>query len=362
MNNIYQELQKRLDNVVWKEYKIWDLFEVKTSKKIFHANTVYIYTKQIEWTLPYVVRSTKNNWIRWYIKENKTFSNPWNTLSFAQDTFTVFYQEQNYFTWNNIKILQPKFNNTNKFIMLFISICLNKSLNWLSWWVWSTINTIKNMYFFLPTKNWQPDFDFMINFISAIKKNKIKKIQDYIILKWIKNTILTSKEKEVLDKLKTWQIKWKEYKIWDLFFKIKTNKIKKTKKWDLPATTATLSNNQIGCYVSRENATILKGVFSATANGFWKVFYQPNEFTICQDSYAFDFKNYKITNEDIYLFILTCLNKVFKKYNWAKKSTWNRIKNENILLPVKNWQPDFDFMINFISAIKKNKIKKYKIM
>ena len=137
-----------------------------------------------------------------------------------------------------------------------------------------------------------------------------------------------------------------------MFEKIETNNVIKNNIGDLPATTAVLSNNQIGKYISRENATILKNVFSATANGFGRVFYQPYEFTILQDSYAFKFKNNDIDISKIHSFIVGILNKIYQKYNWGNKSGWAKIKQEKISLPVKkDREIDFAFMENFISQL-----------
>lgn len=112
----------------------------------------------------------------------------------------------------------------------------------------------------------------------------------------------------------------------------------------LPATTAVVSNNQIGKYISPIGATILSNVFSATANGFGKAFYQPREFTVLQDSYAFTFKDKIIDPNDCYAFILGVLNKIYVKYNWSNKSGWNKIKNEYIKLPIKENKIDWTFI------------------
>ena len=47
-----------------------------------------------------------------------------------------------------------------------------------------------------------------------------------------------------------------------MFEKINTKNVINNEKGDLPATTAILSNNQIGKYISKNGATILKNVFS----------------------------------------------------------------------------------------------------
>lgn len=146
-------------------------------------------------------------------------------------------------------------------------------------------------------------------------------------------------------------VEWGEFRIGDLFEKIKTNNVINNNLGDLPATTAVLSNNQIGKYISRENATILKNVFSATANGFGKAFYQPKEFTVLQDSYAFRFKDEKVKTEKIHPFIIGALNKIYLKYDWGNKSGWTKVREEKILLPTKNGEIDFDFMENFIAEL-----------
>jgi hypothetical protein len=146
-------------------------------------------------------------------------------------------------------------------------------------------------------------------------------------------------------------VEWAEYRLGDLFEKINTNNVIKNGLGDLSATTAVLSNNQIGKYISRKNATILKNVFSATSNGFGKAFYQPKDFTVLQDSYAFKFKDNSIKIQKIHSFIVGALNKVFSKYNWGNKSGWNKVKEEKIHLPTKNGEIDFEFMESFIAEL-----------
>lgn len=148
------------------------------------------------------------------------------------------------------------------------------------------------------------------------------------------------------------EVKWGEFKIGDLFEKIKTNNVIENESGDLPATTAVISNNQIGRYISRENATILKNVFSATANGFGKAFYQKSEFTVLQDSYAFQLKNKNIDLTKIHSFIVCALNKIYSKYDWGNKSGWTKVQEEFITLPLlKNGKINFLFMEEFIAEL-----------
>lgn len=154
------------------------------------------------------------------------------------------------------------------------------------------------------------------------------------------------------------QVEWAEFELQDLFEKIKTNNVIQNGIGDLPATTAILSNNQIGRYIARDNATVLEKVFSATANGTGKVFYQPNKFTVLQDSYAFKFKNADINISKIHNFIVAILNKVYERYDWNNKSGWEKVKTQKIALPVKSDENleklariDFDFIEQFIGKL-----------
>ncbi|GAA9514916.1 restriction endonuclease subunit S [Helicobacter pylori] len=172
--------------LTWQSFKLGDLFEVLSSKKIYHANTIKIHDTQIESSYPYVVRAATNNGIKGFIVDDPTFANEKNTLSFAQDTFTVFYQKQPYFTGNKVKILKPKFAFKSPKILHFISTILQFILKPLTWGLGSTTESIAEFKFSLPLKptaNTQTlddiDFHFMHTFINALMKQTIQGVVQY---------------------------------------------------------------------------------------------------------------------------------------------------------------------------------------
>ncbi|MGL2664543.1 restriction endonuclease subunit S [Helicobacter pylori] len=172
--------------LTWQHFKLGDLFEVLPSKKIYHANTIKIHDTQIENSYPYVVRAATNNGIKGFIIDDPTFTNEKNTLSFAQDTFTVFYQKQPYFTGNKVKILKPKFAFKSPKILHFISAILQFILKPLTWGLGSTTESIAEFKFSLPLKpaaNTQTlediDFDFMRTLINALMKQTIQGVVEY---------------------------------------------------------------------------------------------------------------------------------------------------------------------------------------
>ena len=146
------------------------MFYVRSSKKIFHANQLKIYDDEIPNSYPYVVRSARNNGVRGYICENKDYLNPANTLSFAQDTFMVFYQEKPYFTGNNVKILVPKFKPFNKICGLFFTSIYQKVLETFSWGINSTKDYIEQIVISLPVLPTKIE--------ETISKENIEKAED----------------------------------------------------------------------------------------------------------------------------------------------------------------------------------------
>ncbi|MPX28709.1 restriction endonuclease subunit S [Moraxella catarrhalis] len=163
--------------VQWGEFRIGDLFDIQTSKKRFDANKVTILEIG---RYPYVVRTALNNGIKGYIEEDTQFLNEGNTISFGQDTATVFYQEKPYFTGDKIKIIKPKNNFLSRINAQFILAMMAKSFAKFSWGSSSfKVAILENVIIQLPTKNGEIDFDFMETLISAIQKLVIKDVVLY---------------------------------------------------------------------------------------------------------------------------------------------------------------------------------------
>ncbi|KNE05155.1 type IIS restriction endonuclease subunit M [Helicobacter pylori] len=165
----------------WQSFKLGDLFEVLPYKKRFDANKVNIYASKTKDTYPYVVRTSLNNGIRGYLKENTNFLNAGNTISFGQDTATMFYQEKPYFTGDKIKILRCKNPNFNKINALFFITSLTKAFRNFSWGSASfSVSIIENQNISLPTnQHGKIDFPFMHTLINALMKQTIQGVVQY---------------------------------------------------------------------------------------------------------------------------------------------------------------------------------------
>ncbi|MGL2878059.1 restriction endonuclease subunit S [Helicobacter pylori] len=266
-------LSSQLNAIKWGEFKLGDLFEVLPSKKIYHANTIKIHDTQIENSYPYVVRAATNNGIKGFIIDDPTFANEKNTLSFAQDTFTVFYQKQPYFTGNKVKILKPKFAFKSPKILHFISAILQFILKPLTWGLGSTTESIAEFKFSLPLKptaNTQTlddiDFDFMEKFIAELEQCRLAELEAYLKATGLENTTLSSDEENALNVFNNSMggntpcgLTWQSFRLGDLFEIEKTlsfNKDALTQGEDYDYITRTSQNQgvlQTTGFVNAEN-------------------------------------------------------------------------------------------------------------
>jgi len=130
-------------------------------------------------------------------------------------------------------------------------------------------------------------------------------------------------------------------------------------EFEIPALTAGVENQGLAYYVPKDNATILNNVISVSANGAntGRMFYQPHNFTVLQDSYAIEFIKDKISSKS-YLYLLACLNKtISNRYDWSNKAGWNRIKDEPIILPTINNDICFEYMGKYIEELEAERIE-----
>lgn len=165
-------------SINWNDYNLYDLFDVRSYKKRFDANKININEKGKH---PYVVRTAYNNGIRAYINEDERYLNPGNTISFGQDTATMWYQEKPYFTGDKIKILAPKFEEFKKENAHFIITVMSKPFQKFSWGASSfSVKVINSQKIKLPVdKNGEIDFNYMEHLTQAIKKLVIKDVVKY---------------------------------------------------------------------------------------------------------------------------------------------------------------------------------------
>lgn len=154
------------------------MFEISSYKKRFDSNKVVINTVG---KYPYIVRMSSNNGRKGFIDEDEVYLNEANTISFGQDTATMFYQEKPYFTGDKIKILKARFPEFNKQNVHFFITAMQKPFSVFSWGSSSfSVEVVKSQKIKLPiTEDNKIDFALMESLTVAIQKLIIKDVVEY---------------------------------------------------------------------------------------------------------------------------------------------------------------------------------------
>ena len=160
-------------------FLLGDIFNITSSKQKFNADSLNFGGKY-----PYIARGESNNGVRGYIDEDKSFLNDGNTISFGQDTATMFYQAVPYFTGDKIKVLRAKGFTLNRYLALYAIATTKKMLNTFSWGSTSyKLSNLENIEIELPIKtegDTTPDYCLMQTFIKVMEKLVIKDVVDWL--------------------------------------------------------------------------------------------------------------------------------------------------------------------------------------
>ena len=124
------------------------------------------------------------------------------------------------------------------------------------------------------------DFTFMESFLTELEAGRIAELSAYLEKSGLDNYELSEQELEALDSLEV--IKWKEYKMGDLFTKIETKKLHYKSKelpteitgnYDLPCLTSSFNNQGLNYYAPRQGATILRSAITIPSKAIESLLY-----------------------------------------------------------------------------------------
>lgn len=282
----------------------------------------------------------------------------------------VKYQREPYYTSQNINKLIPKFDMTTgaiyyliTHIYRFVSLFDGQQGGY-------KLDELKKHKILLPIKDDRLALSYMENYIKVLENERIETLEAYLLVSGFKDYQLTKEEKDALEAFDNQQ--WQEFRMGDLFDRVKTKKLPYKAKelpkepqgeYSLPALTSSFMNQGLNYYVPKEGATVLQNVISIPSNSdVYRAYFQSQEFTVLSDAYAIDWiGSDKQLRPNDYLFIVPSINKVtdLPIYSYKNKlGGWNVVKDKLIKLPVNEQSEiDFDYMAILVQAIKKLAIK-----
>ncbi len=95
-----------------------------------------------------------------------------------------------------------------------------------------------------------------------------------------------------------------------------------------------------------------------TIDMFWFAFYRNFKYKMVTHARVFSLNpKFKISDNQ-WLFLANSFHFMNWYFGYEKMCTWQKIKEKEISLPIKNWKIDFDFMESFIEGLEKEKIEK----
>ena len=350
-------LNERLRNVKWGEFKLGDLFEVVSYKKCFDANKVAIIENRGH---PYIVRQSTENGRKGNIDEPIKYLNPGNTISFGQDTATMFYQEKPYFTGDKIKILRPKYAKFGKNNAQFFLSTMRKAFCSFAWGSSRfNVETLKKQMVSLPIKNnGYIDFDFMESFIAELEAERVAELSAYLTVSGLDNYELSSEEMAIIEHYKKNQIPFSEFEFIEIFNNIKQGR--RLKKEDqrpghIPFVMSGITNTGVVGYISNPVAKFPKN--SITVDIFGNSFFRNYDFGAGDDTGVY-WNTKREYSQTCMLFFAAAMESALRgKYSYGKKLRSSQSTHFKMQLPTKDGKPDYDAMDTLISAVQKLVIK-----
>jgi len=314
-----------------------------------------------EFILPALTAGIQNQGLNNFVpKDNATILK--NVISISANganTGATFYQNSEFTVLQDayaIKwIYTDDFLTDNHFLFLVsaISKTIFGNYEWTNKAGWEKIKYDKIQ---LPFKNGKIDFDFIENFICDLEKERIIKLEAYIVATGLKDYTLTAEEEQVLKDYNN--VNWQNFNLEKLFGK--SNRGKRLKSADrvsgvLPFVTAGEADEGISDFIGNDVEV-----------------YPENTTTIDMFGSA-KYRNYKYGGDDhiaivhteklskfASIFVTSAIHKSSYngQFNYGRNFYAKDADLLNISLPVKEGKPDYEIMNTIISAIHKLVIEK----
>lgn len=369
-------------NRIQGEFSVDDLFTIETPKLRINANTVTVHDEPKGH--PYVVRTSQNNGIRGYIEFDEQYLNPANTISFGQDTATMFYQERPYFTGDKIKILTLKCDKLNYRTATYLLASMRKAFSLFSWGQSKfNVNAIGEVKFYLPIlcesekkKAYNLDdidWNYMQERIRELEQERIRELERYLITTGLNSCELTEEESILLDNSR---MPMRKDFSFDYMFKAQTGDVDLQQK-DINGNgsyfiNSGLENDGIKGKTDRPARVFPKNTITID---FWgNAFYRSFEYKLATHNHVFSLSGDIIKNELVGLYLVSQMMYLRKMFSYAEMGTWNKIKVLFLPLPIKldenkypvidqerkyhkdGFIPDFDYMEKYTRAMQKKVI------
>jgi hypothetical protein len=311
--------------------KISDLFHIKYGNSLELINLDQCKSTEKK-SIPFVSRTEKNNGVSAFIyKIFNVEPNPAHTLTVAVggSVLSTFYQPLPFYTGFHILVLLPK-REMSLIEMLYYAKCISSNKYKYNYGRQAN-KTLKDIL--IPISPSKDLIQELSRFQKKIEQN-------------LKQKPLLSKKINLIT------VNWKSFLLSDLFeiigsFTTPILELEDYGKGKYPYVTTQATNNGVenfyNFYTEEENIlTIDSAVLGFCA-------FQPIPFS-ASDHVEKLIPKFKL-NKYIAMFLVVIINLEQYRYNYGRKASQERLKQASIKLPVKNNEPDFQFMEDYIKSL-----------
>lgn len=351
----------KMNNIRWNDFQIGGdngIFSITSSTSEIDKNKL----NPKPGNIPYVTRSELNNGIDMFVtqdQDEKYQINKGNVITIGLDTQTVFYQPTNFYTGQNIQILEHK--KMTKNIAYFLIPLLKEQMEKFNWGGnGATLKRLKNTRIMLPINELgEIDFEYMEKTGSKMYKESHEYLSKYILQKYNQLT----KELKDLDTLTLEDRDWLPFGIDDLFTNLQRGKrLTKANQFEgnIPYISSTALNNGVDSFIGNDNnvRASSQDITIANSGSVGHAFYHPYNYVASDHVHSLNNDKY---NKYHYLFIVTLLNRLQDKYHFNYEINDKRLRSDKLMLPINNeGDLDLEFMENHMKRIELKQLGKIK--
>lgn len=336
---------QKINTDSWQEFKVGNLFKIKPTKAYKYTNAKLL----DDGPTPVVVNSSYNNGIGGYSSYAATEKGNMITFSDTVDANTIFYQATRFIGYPHVQGLYPhgdyaKCWNEKRlkfFATVFRKAALTKGFDYGNKFRRDIAVdlTVKLPVDCFNQLNWK----YMEEYIEDVEDKVSNRI-----------SLLNKEKQQHKINIENWEI----YRIGELFRIVKGTRL--TKANMIPGDTnfigASSFNNGITARIGNTQHVHPANTITVNYNGsVGQAFYQPNAFWASDDVNVL-YPKFEMTPL-IAMFFLPIIRQVGKKYAFIDKWELETMKKDEIRLPTKGNQPDWEYMTRYMRELKL-KIKK----
>lgn len=328
------------------------MFEVTTSKGYDAGKLTFV--NKSKNTYEFIGRTRENYGIQGFVEKLQTEPNNDNTISVSQiGAVHAQIRKNKWYSSQNIFVLTPK---SSRLINLLVVTSIDKILvNYGGYSSYPTLKTLKEHIITLPTKHGKIDFDFMEAFLRELEEERVRELSAYLKVSGLDNYELSEEEKQAINKLDT--IKFEKFNLEMLFGKSTRGKRLKSAErvnGNLPFVTAGETDEGISAFIGNNVDIFEKN--TTTIDMFGSAKYRNYQYG--GDDHVAIVHTEKLPMNAA-IFVTSAIHKVSHngQFDYGRNFYAKDADALDILLPIKNLEPDYEYMALVISAVHKLVIK-----